>query len=560
VGDTAVNPEGTRYYNKTSAGLDVGTDDFIVEVVYSLPAAANGVIARSDNTNDGRWQVYSPAQYSALYFTDASATAKIVYATTVARDRQWHHVIYFIDRDGYGMAYANGSAGSPSDVSAATDEIYGGELGVLASASGAGIFDQPVGYVAMWHAPAWLDTHLQADLAAQRYYNMLALKAKGRGAHYPTQAERASASYIDVDQGDGTTDLVLVGPNWLRVGKRKGRAGFLAEDSSINLQVYSSQFDNAAWAKSDIGVDADQAVAPDGTTTADALTDDSTNGAHFLYDDFSASAGQTVASVFVKAGDQSWFAIRNLTATATAWFDVSSCATGSTDGDADSVGAISYGSGWCRVYMEHTTTADPHQLRLYAADGDNDYTYSGTGGTAIYLWGAQVEAARYPSTPVTTTTAAATRLADKLKYAGGLNLGGENRGKGAVAMQILCPSYTPSTTVFWATSDGGGSDDRTAVYTSSGNMQTYGTVGGTIQWNGGAGQDVYDGVWRDWRATMALNDIKLYRDGAASAYNDTSATIPLGQDQITVNMNYSGSNQSGCLVRNVRYFSVPRVP
>jgi hypothetical protein len=54
--------------------------------------------------------------------------------------------------------------------------------------------------------------------------------------------------------------------------------GLLVEEQRTNLFTYSEQFDNAAWAKTNVAVTANSAASPSGTTTADTLAATSANG------------------------------------------------------------------------------------------------------------------------------------------------------------------------------------------------------------------------------------------------------------------------------------------
>jgi hypothetical protein len=70
-----------------------------------------------------------------------------------------------------------------------------------------------------------------------------------------------------------------------------------------NLFLRSQEFENAAWTKAGSTISANSTLAPDGTTTADTLTEDTSTGTHDLYitTPISTIAGQTYTfSVYVK--------------------------------------------------------------------------------------------------------------------------------------------------------------------------------------------------------------------------------------------------------------------
>jgi hypothetical protein len=59
--------------------------------------------------------------------------------------------------------------------------------------------------------------------------------------------------------------------------------GLLIEEQRTNLLTYSENFDNAAWGKQSVTVNANAAIAPDGTLTADKLIESTTNAVHYVY-------------------------------------------------------------------------------------------------------------------------------------------------------------------------------------------------------------------------------------------------------------------------------------
>ena len=60
----------------------------------------------------------------------------------------------------------------------------------------------------------------------------------------------------------------------------------LVQPQRTNLALYSEQFDNAAWTKLNSSSTANQLISPDGNTTADIITDNSTNDRHLFFQTF----------------------------------------------------------------------------------------------------------------------------------------------------------------------------------------------------------------------------------------------------------------------------------
>ena len=84
---------------------------------------------------------------------------------------------------------------------------------------------------------------------------------------------------------------------------RRTDKGLLVEPSATNLLTYNSALDNAVWSKFDVTITANNALAPDGTTTAEtALETTTTNAQHTWHQLVSAAPTTTYTlSYFVKS-------------------------------------------------------------------------------------------------------------------------------------------------------------------------------------------------------------------------------------------------------------------
>jgi hypothetical protein len=182
-----------------------------------------------------------------------------------------------------------------------------------------------------------------------------------------------------------------------------------------NLLLQSQTFDTASWSKVRTTITANSTVAPDGTSTADKLVEDTTaSSTHFTSQSANYTAGTTYTlSVSVKAAERSWFDIQLPAALMgtirNAFFDVSNGTVGTvTSGVTAAI--VSTGNGWYRCSVTFTPTASVGTGSAFLlANADNSISYTGNGTSGIFIWGAQLEPVTYqttPSTYVATTTAA----------------------------------------------------------------------------------------------------------------------------------------------------------
>jgi hypothetical protein len=197
--------------------------------------------------------------------------------------------------------------------------------------------------------------------------------------------------------------------------------GILIEGQRTNIVLQSQSF-NTTWAKEPTivaEVITDNAVAPDGTNTADKFQDATTaNSPRALRQSVTHSASTSyVSSVYAKAGEKSWISLRSLTSAATpyAWFDLSSGTVGTVDAGI-TAGIRSVGNGWYRCWIVDVSDNPVayNLLDINLASGDGNKIYVGVVGEGIYIWGAKIEVGPFPSSYIPTTTAAVTRNADVL--------------------------------------------------------------------------------------------------------------------------------------------------
>ena len=162
--------------------------------------------------------------------------------------------------------------------------------------------------------------------------------------------------------------------------------------ASVNLLTWTQQFDNAAWTKSNTTVTANSTVAPDGTSTADTLIENTSNAFHAAVQSLTLS-GATTISCYLKANTRNFAAIRTYDGTngdRYAVFNLATGAAGVTSGGTTST-ITSVGNGWYRCSMTYTYTSASGSAGITVQDANSYVAYTGDGTSGVYLWGAQVE-------------------------------------------------------------------------------------------------------------------------------------------------------------------------
>jgi hypothetical protein len=318
--------------------------------------------------------------------------------------------------------------------------------------------------------------------------------------------------------------------------------GLLIEDASSGLFTYSEQFDNAAWTKTRVTVVANTVAAPDGTTTADTLVEDSSPAnSHFVQQTPSFVSGTTYAfSVFCKADTRSHIQIiypaGAFGAALRTWFDVGGGTVGTT-GAGCTAFIHNVGGGWYRCVVICTATASSAGnffIALASADGITTYTGDGTSG--LYLWGANMRADDRVTSYVQVVASPVVRAADV----------GLITNANALADQCwIVKGRTPrkiasgAINIAFQADDGTANNRRVLRYGTDSRLHLIATVGGIDQCDldmgaVAANTDFAIAVrWADNNFAASLN--------GAAIVTDVSGSNPLGLTTARVGRGATGS-------------------
>jgi hypothetical protein len=187
-----------------------------------------------------------------------------------------------------------------------------------------------------------------------------------------------------------------------------------------NLVLQSQTFDNASWTKNDATVTANAATAPDGTSTADSLIENSATAVHRVRQVSAIVSGAHQWSVYAKANTRSWVILGigdNIDFYRT-WFNLSTGAVGTVPANI-TASITDAGNGWyrCSVYIANAVAASSSSKAIELATGDNISSYAGDDTSGIYIWGAQLENRTTLTAYQVTTTAPITNYIPALQTA-----------------------------------------------------------------------------------------------------------------------------------------------
>ena len=357
---------------------------------------------------------------------------------------------------------------------------------------------------------------------------------------------RASTAYYRNASGL----LTSVASGVLRTGDR----GALIEGAGTNLCLQSQTFDNASWSKSNVTVTADQAAAPDGTTTADKVEGAAgAAGGAQIYQTWAATATAFTYSVYIKKGsgatDCNKIVVRNQTTTTTLIAVNINLDTGALAYDTGASGAsvTTLANGWYRVSIvisSGVTVTD--SMRVYAG-----FTGAAeTPGEYSYLWGAQLEATAFASSYVATTTASATRAADSLTVTGVTGL--------AYPLTLYVeaePSSATGASQELLQLDDSTSNERAILRrNSAGPAIAVSVAGGVTQATPTSAANMNVGTVYKFASRFATDSVRLALNGTL-ATEDTSATNPATPSVIRFGAAVGGGSPGYTYIRRAAIYA-----
>jgi hypothetical protein len=263
-------------------------------------------------------------------------------------------------------------------------------------------------------------------------------------------------------------------------------------ESRTNRCLYSEEFDNAAWVKTNVTVAANQTIAPDGTLTADQLTASAANGTTIQDLGVVASAAKT-GSLYLKRY------------TGTGNIDIT------MDGGATYT-TVTLTSAWTRFTLTQTVANEDFGIRIV------------TSGDSVFAWAGSVETGAFATPYIPTVAAQVTRVADSATMTGTNFSQWFNPEQGCLFIDAVSVNAGSSTATITAL---GSADANNRILANS---RTVGVTGSfSLAVANGSTQAEFNGTHaasNKAAVSYAFNDYKGCLNGGTVS-TDTTALVPV---------------------------------
>jgi hypothetical protein len=177
-------------------------------------------------------------------------------------------------------------------------------------------------------------------------------------------------------------------------------------DNGQNYLLRSDEMDNVIWSSARVTFPSQQ-LAPDGTTTAEFIREDSTaSSTHLITQSrtVATAANDFCLTAAVKPNGRTWvaLAVHDGSNEAICYFNLSTGAVGTSAQGASWTNlrafTASMGNGFyqCCVVARKTSASTTVDSRIYLASADNTNSYSGGGASGIIAWRATLSQSSVP--------------------------------------------------------------------------------------------------------------------------------------------------------------------
>ena len=308
----------------------------------------------------------------------------------------------------------------------------------------------------------------------------------------------------------------------------------LVEPQRTNNILYSEEFDNASWNKSDATISANATISPNGTLIADKLIEGTSNGQHYTNRNITNSNSLFSFSIFAKKSERNFlylnaFAtnLNNFTYVPSAYFDLDNGTVGTVSSATATI--QDYGNGWYRCTLNCTSifpqTSTTIGMYIMSATSNGNSNYLGNGTSGIFIWGAQAEVGSNATSYIPTTTIPLVRNADVISKTGITNLIGQTEG--TLYVEVNLDNFEVNNVRIFAISDGT-SANRIMLLTNSSNRITTIASNSSVEQAQISSGTLTKGLYKI-AVAYAFNDFAFYINGALIGV-DPSINVPICTD------------------------------
>ena len=392
------------------------------------------------------------------------------------------------------------------------------------------------------------------------YYIILAHRGGNILGKY-AEFDNVSVKEVLYDQPDGTLQLFNSPANVPRIEYDATGAvkGLLIEEARTNLYTTSSE--TVTSGAFGLTKTSDSAVSPDGTTTADLITPDTSYDRHLFQYSSAYSAGggsKETYSFYAKSNGYNLIEVsqRNQGGGTVTKFDLSAVTATTTGGTEIFKSIEAVGNGWYRCSAAYLGAhARPYPaIEFLDTDGSQGFVPDGTSG--IYFWGHQLEAGSFPSSYIPTSGSTATRAADIATIP--TSAFGYNQKVGSVLFEGKVIKANVGTTT-----------DRRIVEISDGTTTNFISVyqdvsvdqnlrianqdAGVLSVNADTGYTLSDAQTFKVAMGIKLNNFAVSVDGGA-VVTDTTGTVSNTLSQIDIGKLGGGTQYLNGYIKSIKYY------
>ena len=329
--------------------------------------------------------------------------------------------------------------------------------------------------------------------------------------------------------------------------------GLLTEEQRTNLLLQSQTFGTSPWFTNNATITVNTTVAPDGTTTASKLVEDTTNNFHRVGQVPTLTAVSHTATIYAKPAGRNWIYIANASLSQAAYFNVSTGVIGTVVG-ATTATIAPAGNGWYRCSITSTPSAAAQNYSFYTANADLSFSYTGDGTSGLFIWGAQLETGPFATSYIPTGESQVTRTVDVPSMTGTNFSSWYNQSEGTLLSSVLAGPVSPtdSQAAIFVT-------DATATNLINIRRNTAFNVASLLQTSGGLGAGLVpvaptasNVVYKNATA-YALNNARSATNGTLSGLDTNVSTPPV--DRLFIGVNSTGTSVCNGHIRQIVYYN-----